>query len=402
MKLFFLASMLACLSCISPAYAATTAMTTSNIIIVNTAPTLTIAASSNSVDLGQSVTFTANVPSGGYGPFSVNFMYDGNVIGANTIDSPGGNASLTFTPTDIGALSFNAVAVDTGTTNAGTFIFNSTSYNVTVNATLSTTANGTVDTVVDLPAGNTVALNYTPAEATLDIYSSNSIAANVLILDRSSNFTGAPEPTAPNYASKFSTLSILNLSLTNASGVSYGMTVYVPCGSNSTPYEYNATTGAWEEIPILASGSSGSLCTISFDIPSDPVIGVFELNGVGVLGSGGTGASGSSSGSPAAAPPTTAATTTPAATTTIPPATTSIAAASTTAPPPQHAPSPATAAPPPPASSSNAIIAAVVAVLALLLAMVYYMNANKAKRAKAAKAAFAAKQKHQRSARSKA
>lgn len=101
------------------------AAATSNAISANSVPTPTLAAGSNSIYLGQPATFTATVPSGGFGPFTVNLMYDGNVVGTNTIDSPGGSATLSFTPSSTGTLSFNAVATDTGATNAPAFGSNS-------------------------------------------------------------------------------------------------------------------------------------------------------------------------------------------------------------------------------------------------------------------------------------
>lgn len=142
-----LAGVLAGLMGLGLVTAFTTATVTSNSINVANAPTLTLTASGTAITLGQTVTFTANVPSGGFGPFTVNLMYDGSTVDTNSITSPGGSASLKFTPSAAGTFSLNAVATDTGTTNTGAFTFNSDSIDVVVSSTGTiTTSSGTGST----------------------------------------------------------------------------------------------------------------------------------------------------------------------------------------------------------------------------------------------------------------
>lgn len=92
---------------------------TANSVVINKDPTITLAATSGtSITLGGTVTFVANVPSGGAGPFTVTLHGATCLSGitTNIITSPGGNVILSCDPQSTGFYTMNASAVDTGTT----------------------------------------------------------------------------------------------------------------------------------------------------------------------------------------------------------------------------------------------------------------------------------------------
>ncbi len=89
-----------------------------SIVTVNQVPTITITASSNSISIGQSITYTANIV-GGTGPFTVNLISNG--VTENSISFAIGGNTLSYTPIQTGSLTFNAIATDTGTTPFYTF-----------------------------------------------------------------------------------------------------------------------------------------------------------------------------------------------------------------------------------------------------------------------------------------
>ncbi len=172
----------------------------------------------------------------------------------------------------------------------------STSGEIIIPATLSgSSAKGSVS----LSAGSTNTLNYTSAGALIGISSSSDgVFATVLVTNDTGNFTGTSTPSSSS--ATFSPVSILNLSLTsNVPGATtYSMTINIPCGSNALPYKYNTTTSTW--VPLTVTGSTA--CTITFNIPADPTIGVFTStptpSGTGTaLGSGGSGVAAGGGGS---------------------------------------------------------------------------------------------------------
>ncbi len=148
--------------------------------------------------------------------------------------------------------------------------------------------------VVNNPGNANSIVYLAGANALLVIYSSNAMPVNVMIENVTSNFTGKGTPSSGSLS--FSPVSIQNLTLTNASGVTYTLTISIPCGSNAAPYKYNTTTNIWMPLQILRSTS----CAITFVIPPDPVVGIFTnvqnslaSNGGSSGGSVGAGAGGS-------------------------------------------------------------------------------------------------------------
>jgi hypothetical protein len=257
---------------------ATTATTTTNTIVVNVAPTAILSVSSNSINIGNALTFTANVPSGGLGPFTVNLVYNSNVV--NTISDVVSGTSITFvyTPVDLGTLSFDAVATDTGTAPSQ-YVFNSIVNTVTVNPLLPFP---TANFVVDIPSSIETSLDYTNANAVLSITSSDSITSTVLI----SNVTSGYASTPTGRLIAFTKLAVLNLDIISntPSSVSYGVTLGIPCGSDAAPYKL--TSGTWTALPYT---SNTAACTITFNVPPDPIIGLFTSYSTAPGGNSGSG-----------------------------------------------------------------------------------------------------------------
>ncbi len=144
-------------------------------------------------------------------------------------------------------------------------------------------------TKVSLPSNTLVNLNYTSAGAVLSIKSSgsNTITANILIANLTSTASSSPSSTGTT----FTKLVVLNISSDVVSNsITYGLTVGYPCGSsNAAPYKQNATTGSWVAITPFTRNTTGApaLCTMSFNIPPDPVIGLFSSAPTPIINSGG-------------------------------------------------------------------------------------------------------------------
>ncbi len=244
-------------------YGGSTSSATSQVVVQ--IPTISITPSSNSIDIGQAITYTANIPSGaGVGPFTVNLVYTGNVVSTNTIPDAGGNSiTLSYTPTVLGQLTFNAIATDTGIAPA--YVFNSISNVITVNSFI---PNSTYNFVVSVPSNTETNITYSKANATLSITSSNNVNTNVIISNVTSNYTSTPFVSYTH----FSKVVLLNLTMTNStpSTMVYALTMGIPCGSNAAPYKLIGSS--WH---LLNYSSNTAACTISFNVPADPVIGLF-------------------------------------------------------------------------------------------------------------------------------
>lgn len=95
----------------------------SNVITVNPTPTITLTAAPASVTTAGMETLTANIV-GGTGPYTITYYQsDGTPVGTGTLGAVSGSNVLAFTPSTPGAFTYNAVAVDTGT--SAYFTFNS-------------------------------------------------------------------------------------------------------------------------------------------------------------------------------------------------------------------------------------------------------------------------------------
>jgi hypothetical protein len=248
--------------------------------VTNTVPTISITPASGSIDIGQTATYVAQVPAGaGIGTFTVNLMYDGNVVDTGTIYGITGNSvTLSNVPTVLGPATFNVVAVDTGATPA--YVFNSASNTITVIPTMS----GSPETaVISVPSNTATGLNYTPTNTVLAIMSSNSILATVTISDATNSYSTTPSASGTT----FSKVSVVDFTVANniPSNVLYMLTMSVPCGSSGNTKPYKLVGGSWGS--ALPYTSNTAACTITFNVPSDPVIGLFTLTATTAPSTGG-------------------------------------------------------------------------------------------------------------------
>ncbi len=162
------------------------------------------------------------------------------------------------------ALAQSAVSL-TGTTGG---------VSLSVPLALSMNANDATNTIINIPAGKTINVIYTPTNAILRITSPTNVFSDVAIADLTNNFTGTSTPSENNKV--FTKVSILNFSLTNATNLGYSLTENRVCGSNAVPYKYNSISATWNAIPLISATS----CTLTFNIPADPVIGTFTNSNV--------------------------------------------------------------------------------------------------------------------------
>ena len=155
--------------------------------------------------------------------------------------------------------------------------------------------------MVNLPTNTPININYTSAGALLTINSSsgNTITVNVLIVNDTSNTTSTPTL----IGTTFSKLAVLDVNSSVTSNVVYGLTIRIPCGSNAAPYKLNATTGDW--IAITPFSVNKAACTLSFNIPPDPVIGVFASSPTSTVSNSGGGVPSAGAGAAGPGGPTT-------------------------------------------------------------------------------------------------
>jgi hypothetical protein len=261
-------------------------------IVVNPAPALTVTPSNSAINIGQQITYTATLPANtGFGPFTVNLLYKGNVIASNGISGTGGGnvTFVPYTPMDLGLLTFDVQLSDLGTSYPST-AFNT--YNtIRVNPMLlGTSSNAMVNLYSEVPA----VFNFTNANVLFTVISANDAEANVIINNVTANYTTTPAGTTT-----FTKLVVLNFSVVNSTtanpltGASFSVTMGIPCGSNTAPYKL--ISGVWTPLTYT---SDTAACTITFIVPADPVVGLFSTpvttpsSGGGGGGGGGSGAGG--------------------------------------------------------------------------------------------------------------
>ncbi len=257
-------------------------------ITVDSAPSVTLTPLSNSIKIGQPIQFTANIPASWGGPFTADLIYNGNVVATNSSTSSN-VVTFSYTPNDLGQLSFSASAVYTSPTQY--YLFSSLPSVVAVNPVLTGTA---ANVVVNIPSNTPVSFNYSEADAVLTVTSSNSVTADVSIADVSSNFTSLPTAAFTTF-SKIVLLDF-NVTTSSATNATYQVTIDVACGSNTAPYEL--LNGIWTALPYTTTATNPAACTVSFDIPADPVVGLFASavtstsTSAGSAGGGGGGGGG--------------------------------------------------------------------------------------------------------------
>lgn len=309
-----------------------TAIGINAIIGVNSRPTLTITSSNSFLQPGQYETFNIT-ESGGTGPFNV-LLYNvsgskqqgGNVI----ILSAGGSNTITFQVNGTGTFVFNAIATDEGTTQYLTF----NSVNASITSTQgggtttvpctngcysgsggsgsgqatttvatttvapTTTANATTtvpaqtttavqSTTTVMPSGTvsvtqqnaTVTVNvsssqpyevsYIPASTSFVITSQQQASVNFTV----SNATSSTPPPPSNYTK----LLALNVSSNSTANTMVYTTIHYPCSLppvDVAPFILQG--GKW--VPIIPFTVDSAACTVSFSIPSDPIVSLMEVN----------------------------------------------------------------------------------------------------------------------------
>ncbi len=102
-------------------------------VLVESGPSVTLTPINKTLDAGQVLSFTVNIPGGGVGPFSENILYDGNVIYSTSSSGNFVFYNRTFSSNIVSRsqFTFNVVATDQGTTSP--YTFNSAPYTVTIN-----------------------------------------------------------------------------------------------------------------------------------------------------------------------------------------------------------------------------------------------------------------------------
>ncbi|MCL5427889.1 MAG: YncE family protein [Candidatus Marsarchaeota archaeon] len=95
----------------------------SNTFVINKAPLITLMASPSQITIGSAVTLVATI-TGGTGPYTIVYYSSaGSPVGTGALGTSSGSNTLVFTPGSTGTFTFNAVAIDKGT--SAPFIFNS-------------------------------------------------------------------------------------------------------------------------------------------------------------------------------------------------------------------------------------------------------------------------------------
>jgi hypothetical protein len=297
----------------------------SNSITVENAPTITLALNSTSILEGQGVAYTVNVPSYvGVGPFTVNIIFDGNVIATNTLSS-GNSISGNYITSIHGTFSIYAQAIDNYTTTP--FQFNSVSTDLTVLSltTTSTTATTTIPGGLHIiPSGGgspgstsssettiptTMATTTTqPMLSTTIIPNSQPVQVNAtsegqspqLCTDKNgtifvveypsigssfgvvpsgtgcytiSAFNATAQTNVPMLPENLTELKAVNVTISKGI-VEVNATLSYPCNiSSGMIAPYILENGTWNPIPQFTSNQAA--CTVTFSIPNDPLVALF-------------------------------------------------------------------------------------------------------------------------------
>ncbi len=149
--------------------------------VTKATPTVTLTSSTNPSTIGQSVTFTATLPSGVTG--TVTFTSGSTVLGTSTL--AGGSASATTTSLPIGSdpitATYNGDGNNNTATGALTQVVNKTTPTITVTTSGPSTFGGTVTITTNLPPGTTGTVTITSGGTTLGSGPVNSTTGTVTI-----------------------------------------------------------------------------------------------------------------------------------------------------------------------------------------------------------------------------
>ncbi len=271
-----------------------------------TSGTASLSASSPSVLVGLSDTLTARI-SNATGPVTVKFVASNGTVMSTQSTGGTGTVSFAFTPQSPGTYTFNVIAVDNGVSppsvfNSSRVTFTasypgggggsgpgpSTTTTGTSTTTTSTTSTGTTSastTVIVIPPSNSAtSQNFTITSNSPTGY--GFINGNAIIgLFTSSNspqtgnvFIGNATGTAPSGPSGYTLLSAIVVNVTPAS-VNAGVTVtmHYNCNIPSSlvaPYKFAKPANEW--VAITPFSINTTACTITFTVPKDPIVALFE------------------------------------------------------------------------------------------------------------------------------
>lgn len=220
---------------------------------------------------GNTTTLTAN-PSGGTSPYLYQWYYGPSDNCSDSVPIEGATSS-TYNAF-IGNAYYCYLLSDSSSTGNPTFSApNFVDAIVPHNASVS----------MVLTAGANTQLSLNVSSVKLYVSSSNSITANVLFANVTTSYSTLPDVSGKS----FSKTAVFNVSISanTATSLSINMTVGYGCGANPEPYELIGNT--WTALSYATNTVS---CTVTFSIPSDPIVGLFNATSVQTVTQGGSGA----------------------------------------------------------------------------------------------------------------
>lgn len=129
-----------------------------------------------------------------------------------------------------------------------------------------------------LLANESLVIDDNATSSNLTITTTNSTVVNVIITNETSS-----QSTFESLPADSNTIIILNISVTNSTpttltdNLTQGFAQGGSCDpSTVAPYIYNPITGTWTTVPSNEYTINATACTVTFNIPKDPVIGLFS------------------------------------------------------------------------------------------------------------------------------
>jgi hypothetical protein len=262
----------------------------SSTLTIGTIPTISITADSSRTGPGFSIAYTGNIPSGtGKGPFTVNLIVSGAVAGNMIIPAGGGSNTISYTFGSTGTFSISMTATDTGASTP--YTFSSSSVSATVANPSYATGGGYVNSVPPTTTISTTTVpqhtlnqsgtaklnvsskspgifNYSDGLVLFNITTNSSGTVGVLLI------VGNVTSSSPNAPSNYTKLIAVNVSINSTNAFVY-VTIKYNCNVPSnrvTPFILR--NGTW--VAITPFTVNATACTVSFAVPRDPVVALFE------------------------------------------------------------------------------------------------------------------------------
>ena len=237
----------------------------SNTITVNPALNVSVSPEFAIAHGNHDLTLTANV-SGGTTPYTYNWFVDGNTVSLGT------NSTFVYNRVALqreGVVNTSASVPDNVMVVIGDSGEGSARFNSTISHTGSIGVNG-----IKIPSNGIFTLPLDNVTLKIISNSSSTISANVMVANDTGNVTSAPS--GKNRA--FNKLTVLNISVSSASNNNLNKSVTLNFGGLSVntsaiaPYILSGST--WTEITPFTVNTITN--TITFSIPGDPIVGVFQ------------------------------------------------------------------------------------------------------------------------------